>query len=125
MRKDGRHLDKYRKVHPRMGDSPAGALYGYFRVPVGKRTLEVISSGERHSLDGLGSWEHVSVSVSRRPDALPMWGEMCEIKKLFWMPSETVVQFHPAESEYVNVYNCLHLWLPPYDMALPPKIALA
>lgn len=108
-----------------MGLSRAGELYGYFRMKVGSRTLEVISSGERHSLDGLGAWEHVSVSVSRKSDALPTWDEMCEIKKLFWAPDETVVQFHPAESEYVNVYNCLHLWKPPYDVVLPPKITLA
>ncbi len=65
MRPDGRHLDKYRKPHPVGGDSPHGALYGYFRMKVGARTLEVISSGERHfpgGVDGLGSWEHVSVS---------------------------------------------------------------
>lgn len=126
MRPDGRHLDKYRKHHPAQGvTSPPGTLFGYFRMKVGARTLEIISSGERHSPGGLGSWEHVSVSVSRKPNETPTWDEMCAVKDLFWAPDETVVQFHPAKSEYVNVYNCLHLWKPPYEVALPPKIALA
>lgn len=32
----------------------------------------------------------------------------------FWYkPEEWAVQYHPAESEYVNlVPNCLHLWKP-------------
>lgn len=119
-------MDKYRKHHPAQGvTSPPGTLFGYFRMKVGARTLEIISSGERHSPGGLGSWEHVSVSVSRKPNETPTWDEMCAVKDLFWAPDETVVQFHPAKSEYVNVYNCLHLWKPPYEVALPPKIALA
>lgn len=36
---------------------------------------------------------------------------------------ETVVQFHPPESEYVNNHlYCLHLWKPPYPVILPPSI---
>lgn len=125
MRPDGRHLDKYRKEHPVGGSSAPGSLYGYFRMKVGARTLEIISSGKRHAPGGLGSWEHVSVSVSRKSEAIPTWEEMCVVKDLFWTPEETVVQFHPAKSDYVNVYNCLHLWKPPYEVVLPPKIALA
>lgn len=55
-----------------------------------------------------GGWEHVSVCPSNR---LPDWDEMCEIKDMFWNDDETVVQYHPAKSSYVNLMqNCLHLW---------------
>jgi hypothetical protein len=67
------------------------------------RALMVIAS------DNLG-WEHVSVSL---PTRTPNWAEMCFVKNLFWDEEETVVQFHPARSEYVNCHpNCLHLWRP-------------
>ena len=57
-----------------------------------------------------GGWEHVSVSFNHR---CPTWEEMCEIKNLFFHPDEVVVQYHPAESEYVNTHPyCLHLWRP-------------
>lgn len=55
-------------------------------------------------------WEHVSVSFEKR---VPTWDEMCKIKELFWNDDETVVQFHPKKSEYVNIHPyCLHLWKP-------------
>lgn len=57
-----------------------------------------------------GGWEHVSVSRghSRR---CPNWDEMCEVKRLFWGDDETVAQYHPKRSVYVNnCGNCLHLW---------------
>lgn len=57
--------------------------------------------------NGLG-WEHVSVSFEKR---VPTWDEMCKIKELFWNDDETVVQYHPKKTEYVNIHPyCLHLW---------------
>jgi hypothetical protein len=36
---------------------------------------------------------------------------MCEIKKIFFHPEEVCVEYHPAESEYVNMHPyCLHIW---------------
>ena len=66
-----------------------------------------------------GGWEHVSVSFNHR---CPTWEEMCEIKNMFFHPHEVVVQYHPAESEYVNTHPyCLHLWRPlEQDMPTPP-----
>lgn len=53
-------------------------------------------------------WEHVSVSLYNR---LPTWDEMCLVKSLFWDEEETVIQFHPKKSQYVNQHPfCLHLW---------------
>jgi hypothetical protein len=89
---------------------------GLFHVPspIGNYELKVIIS------DG-GGWDHVSVSHRSR---CPNWPEMSYIKNLFFLPTETVVQFHPAESEYVNCHPyCLHLWRnqkSPHE--LPPSI---
>ncbi|MBR5818147.1 MAG: hypothetical protein IKY62_05825 [Clostridia bacterium] len=43
---------------------------------------------------------------------------------MFFREDETVVQYHPAKSEYVNnVPNCLHLWRPTgAEMPTPPAI---
>lgn len=67
-----------------------------------------------------GGWEHVSVSYRHK---MPTWDEMCRVKDLFWHEEETVVQFHPKKSEYVNNYPfCLHLWRKlGQDFELPPK----
>lgn len=105
--------DKFRATHPMYGDTEFGASYGYFEIPtahmhgnvLASETMKIISSGiGQHR----GEWEHVSVSF---PNRCPTWDEMCFVKNLFWEPEETVVQFHPAESKYVNVHEyCLHLW---------------
>jgi hypothetical protein len=93
----------------RAGD---GRTNGIARV-VGphNRELSIIFS------DGLG-WEHVSVSTPAR------WPEMCFVKALFWSPDDVVIQFHPAEAEYVNQHpNCLHLWRPQgVTLPTPPPI---
>ena len=48
-------------------------------------------------------WDHVSVSF---PNRTPTWEEMCEIKRMFFYPEETAWEYHPMESEYVNVHHC-------------------
>lgn len=59
-----------------------------------------------------GGWDHVSVSPFKHSHT-PTWDEMCTLKDMFFREDETVVQFHPAKSEYVNnMPNCLHLWKP-------------
>lgn len=69
-----------------------------------------------------GGWDHVSVSFKNR---IPTWDEMAEVKRMFFYPHETVIQFHPREEDYVNDHPyCLHLWrnqesnieLPPWWM---------
>lgn len=68
-----------------------------------KHSLKVVAS------DGMG-WEHVSVSLHNR---CPSWEDMCFIKRLFWDPEDVVIQYHPAESDYVNCHPfTLHLWRP-------------
>jgi hypothetical protein len=92
---------------------------GLFAIPsiIGDRTLIVMAG------DGLG-WEHVSVSVQGGGDRVPVWEEMAFIKELFWDEEETVVQFHPKKSEYVNNHpGVLHLWKQSgKEFELPPSI---
>jgi len=61
-------------------------------------------------------WEHVSVTKrtkNRNVYSLPSWEEMCFIKDLFWSDEDTVIQYHPKKSEYVNNHPyVLHLWKP-------------
>lgn len=72
--------------------------------------------------DGL-DWEHVSVTVHDRGKVrIASWDEMCKIKDLFWDEEDTVIQYHPAKSEYVNSHpNCLHLWRP-IDIDFPKPL---
>lgn len=67
-----------------------------------------------------GGWEHVSVSLA---DRTPTWSEMCRIKAMFWDAEDVVVQYHPAESDYVNFHpHCLHLWRPVgIEFPVPPS----
>lgn len=72
-----------------------------------RRDIYVIAS------DGLG-WEHVSVSIRQGKDIkIPTWDEMNYVKDMFWGEEDTVIQFHPRKSEYVNVHEkVLHMWRP-------------
>ena len=70
-----------------------------------------------------GGWDHVSVAPYKR-SYVPSWEDMCRLKDMFFREDETVVQYHPAKSEYVNtVENCLHLWRPQKEtLPTPPSI---
>src|SRR6266487_7029637 len=61
---------------------------------------------------GMG-WEHVSVTVSHKnkdSTRCPTWGEMCFVKDVFWDKDDVVIQYHPAEKDYVSMHPfCLHL----------------
>ena len=92
-------LDKWRldvrKYCGNNGDDKNGA----FKIFVNGRALFCIASNGR-------GWEHVSVSP----------------KNLFFEPEETVIQFHPAQSQYVDQHQyCLHLWRPiEQEIPTPP-----
>ena len=49
---------------------------------------------------------------------------MCYIKDLFFDKDEIVIQYHPAEKDYVNIHpNTLHMWRPhKKKIPVPPKI---
>jgi hypothetical protein len=118
-------LTPFRRVHPSHGGSDHGANWGYFEVTtMGGALLRIISSGSHADQP----WEHVSVSLA---DRTPTLEEMCLVKDLFWSGEETVLQFHPRTSAYVNHHpNCLHLWkrrkqdaeLPPAELIGPKRV---
>lgn len=107
-----------------MGSDDSWGLYGAFLVPGPcAQTLRIIASGGDDDDPLSEGWEHVSVSCPKR---CPNWQEMVFVKGLFWGPHETVVQFHPPESEYVNNHAfCLHLFRDRKNgHRLPPSILI-
>ena len=93
-------------------DGGAGEIY-----QGGKPFASVIWS------DGLG-WDHVSISPYKKSHTAT-WDEMCRLKDMFFHEEETVVQYHPAKSNYVNkMPNCLHLWRPQEGIAVPPMLCV-
>lgn len=102
-------------MHPRGGHGDD--TRGVFVIPskVDGQPLAVIASSD----PDLG-WDHVSVSRSNRT---PTWGEMEQIKRLFFRDDECVMQLHPPIADYVDGtafghVNCLHLWRPT-DVEIP------
>lgn len=127
MRSPWNHLDQYRL---RVGHitSPNGATYGAFQFPFEDAVLCCIASD---GFDGIKDWqwEHVSCharelsgtkAVSKR---IPTWTEMDFIKDTFWLPEETVVQYHVPKSKHINQNEfVLHLWRPKrFEFQLPPQ----
>lgn len=116
--KDLNTLNQYRlykrelEVYGRNGDEGNGV----FKVYIEGRSFYVIAS------DG-GGWEHVSVHPCNAKRC-PTWEEMCAIKDMFFLPEETVVQYHPPKSDYVNNHPyVLHLWRPLNTEIPRPPIA--
>lgn len=111
------NLQRYRLDLPGYVRMPAESIQGAFLIPYADIQLRVIC--------GVGEgWDHVSVSIKGR---CPTWDELNWIRKLFFLPHETVVQFHPPEAEYVNYHkNTLHLWRShSQQYELPPKWMIA
>ncbi len=106
--------EQFRVLDGPLASTPSIGNNGYFLVRSSTGALKCIVSDE------LG-WEHVSVS---RPNRCPTWEEMCLVKDLFWDAEDTVIQFHPPKSEYVNNHKyCLHLFRPVgVEIARPPSI---
>lgn len=118
-REPNERIEKYRIRYGNLGEQSllcTGTNCGAFIIRVGGAYLWAIAS------DG-GDWEHVSVSV-KDSKRTPTWDEMCFVKSLWWGPEEVVIQYHPAESEYVNNHpGCLHLWRPiGVELPTPPSI---
>lgn len=126
MKKDWSAIEKNRRCVGIYQSSP-GDTFGMFIFATGNKNIRVIA------VDGQETgWEHVSVSIAVRQNdgtgktRMPTWEEMCEVKALFWEPDECVVQFHPPESEYVNIHqHVLHLWrCVNAEFPMPPKICV-
>ena len=103
------------------GSDPSDGANGAFEIigPMGATLRIIASDGVDPVAEG---WEHVSVSLSSK--RCPNWLEMCFVKDLFWSDEETVIQFHPPRSEYVNHHpTTLHLWRQRHGaIATPPSI---
>ncbi len=107
--------ERYRITSGELASDASYGNSGAFAIPMPKGRKMFAMSG-----DGLG-WEHVSVSF---PDRCPTWAEMCKVKELFWDDDDTVIQYHPPKSDYVNCHPfCLHLWRPVgIGLPRPPSI---
>lgn len=98
------------KNHPFLGSDDSFRNNGFFIF--GCKGYQV----KCQASDGLG-WEHVSVTIDRK--RTPPWEVMCYVKSLFWDEEDTVLQYHPPKSDYVNFHPyCLHLWRPT-EMEIP------
>lgn len=114
-------IERYRVTTGFFG-TPRGSRNGKFECPGG--IVVIASDGEAWKQYGLPGdpWEHVSVSLR---DRCPTWEELDAIKDQFWDSSETVIQLHVPKDVHVNCHPfCLHLWKPPYDVQLPPALAV-
>jgi hypothetical protein len=98
-----------------MGSRTDDGPYGAFRLPSPEPgwTLDLICAGGDEPVSE--GWEHVSVSARRgKTIRTPTWREMAYVKAQHWDDEDVVVQFHPRQSEYVNVHpHVLHLWRHP------------
>lgn len=111
MKENWEAIEKNRRCYrPHLKTLP-GDHFGWFefKTPNGSTLRCMVDDGME------SGWEHVSVSVTDRgsdiPARVPSWSEMCHVKRQFWDDSETVVQFHPRLTEYVNHHELvLHLW---------------
>jgi hypothetical protein len=133
VKKTIKRLEKYRVKTGAMATTEKDGRNGAFFVPCkssGELLKIIASDGTDWKLSNLSGdpWEHVSVSCK---DRCPTWEEMCFVKNLFWDEGETVVQFHPPKSEYVNYHeHVLHLWkqvgvnatLPPSETVGPKAL---
>lgn len=123
MKTDWSEIEPFRLTEGMMASS-TGDPFGFFVFRFGNKQVRAMAADGQET-----GWEHVSVSVliydgKKGKSRMPTWDEMCFVKDKFWGEEETVVQFHPPKSEYVNNHHaCLHLWK---DVAgeqrIPPSI---
>lgn len=122
--------EQYRCPMPGNFQSSEGDRFGAFVLPDGgDRLICMVDDGCNPDMPAdLDRWEHVSVTVRNKRGVqlqrCPTWEQMSRVKAAFWDATDTVVQFHPPESEYVNTHPyCLHLWRKvDAPMPTPPKI---
>lgn len=112
------------RKHKQLGSDDSIGNNGFFIIPHYK-IIDYEFNCQASDGDG---WEHVSVSISsllkKRGSRCPTWEEMCFIKSIFWDETDTVIEFHPAKENYVNIHDfVLHLWKPiGIELPLPNTI---
>src|SRR3989442_8405830 len=106
MRSDWSHLEKFRHFQG-FAKSIRGHSFGSFQILFQGVDLRIIATD---GFDGTKDteWEHVSVHAFDpvfQKQRIPTWKEMCFVKSQFWNEDETVVEYHPAKSSYVNIHD--------------------
>jgi hypothetical protein len=95
---------------------PFEGQYGAFLLEspeAGWRLALICDDGTHAEVPESLGWEHVSVHAFRSDgkQRTPTWKEMSYVKRLCWDADDCVVQYHPPESDYVNLHpHTLHLW---------------
>jgi hypothetical protein len=107
--------EKYRVIIGPLKSSESDGNNGCFTVKRNGFQYNIIATD-------FGKDEHVSVHITvGKTQKTPTWEQMCFVKDLFWGKEDTVVQYHPPESQYVNVHeHVLHLWRTPTDELKDP-----
>lgn len=110
--------------------SPPNSDHGHFSIPHRHDKKLTIRCTASAGIDAV-PWEHVSITIRQTKNDFalsrcPTWDEMCYIKDMFWDKTDTVIQFHPPEDQYVSTHNyCLHLWRPKnVNCNMPPLEAV-
>lgn len=121
---------RYQGPHQDWATQP-GDPFGWFAIPPARfhetaYGLQIIATDGRCGQDQDTGWEHVSVSRILKRQRPPNWAEMCLVKSLFWEDEACVIQFHPLQSDYINLHpGVLHLWRPRDGVfPMPPKICV-
>lgn len=119
-------VNRYRLRQGPLASGDSAGNYGAFAIELRRNTWAIVVAADGDE----SGWEHVSAHVryvngkGKQVLRTPTWEEMCQVKDWFWEPEEAVVQFHPPQSEYVNLHaHCLHLWRPEDGVfPMPPSI---
>jgi hypothetical protein len=124
----------FRKKGEEMGmwsSTDSDGMMGAFSIPmvISGRTIIancIVSDGRDMPELGMERWEHVSCHVTENGrERTPSWEEMVMVKYLFWNEDETVVEYHPAKSNYINIHpHVLHLWRRVAGFPTPPKVCV-
>lgn len=103
------------RIHKTMGSDDSYGNNGVFIIPFMGQSINCIASDQE-------GWEHVSVTLDGGKET-PSWEIMCAVKDWFWDGEDSVIQYHPPKSLYVNQHpHCLHLWRPiDVEMPLPDR----
>jgi hypothetical protein len=116
MRKNNDKINQYRLRTGYFASTDLDHNNGLFIISRNGKVLRCIVSDQLN-------WDHVSVSIENGKYP-PTWDDMSFIKDLFFDDEETVIQYHPPKSRYVNIHpGVLHMWRPHgVAIPLPPTI---
>lgn len=127
MKTDWTQINTHRMTSGPVASDDSYGRNGAFRFVRGPSVIYAIASDGTGAQEPGEEFEHVSVHVSEhKGKRCPTWAEMCWIKNIFWEPNEVVIQYHPAEKDYVNTHpHTLHLWKPlGVELPRPSKLCV-